>query len=189
MIGPALPSEVQQQIRQKLEHPFDLMMEAVAFRLGQLRQGEVRHYALVPKAEYWGIRIFAGDVAAIADFTAGRGPSLSYVSFVGMQRHGMDEAIEAIDRALIGRSPAASPIIGYFSLQDPNLAWVNLVLFENQATLESWIDATKHADDWATAAALFSDIEKSVGTITCANGSVILEPHRLVVRNYDATAV
>jgi len=189
MIGSALPIEVQRQIREKLEHPFDLMMEAVAFRLGQLRQNEVRHYALVPKAEYWGIRIYAGDVAAIADFMAGRGPRLSYVSFVGIHRHGMDEAIEAIDRALIGKSPAASPILGYFSLQDPELAWVNLVLFEDQETLLSWVDATKHADDWATAAALFSDIEKSVGTISCADGSVVLEPHRLVVRNYDATAV
>ena len=183
----ALSPEVRRHIRAKLEHPFDLMLEAVAYRLDQLVQDEVRHYILVPKAEYWGIRIYAGDLAAIRAFMEGTGPKLSYVSFVGAHRRGMEEAIEVVDRALIGRFPEDSPILGYFSLQDPELAWVNLVLFKDEDTLLSWVGATQHAADWATAAALFSEIEKSVGTISYVGGAVVLEPKRLVVRNYDAT--
>lgn len=188
MIPSSLGAEQQAQIRQSLEHPFDLMMEAIEYRMTTLREHDVRHFALIPEAEYREIRIYVSDLVKLRRFLDGSQPPLAYVSFIGDQRDDMGEAIEATDRALIGASPADSPIIGYFSLQDPLLAWVNLVLFDDLDTLSSWVDKTKHADDWARAAAYFTGIEKSVGHIRYHDGAIAIEPLRFVVRDYEVTA-
>lgn len=181
-----LAPELQARIRAELEHPFDLMIEAVEFRFDQIREMDVRHYDLVPVAEYQKIRIYVSDLARLRGFLDGDGPAMTYVSFIGNQRQGTEAVIEATDRALIGRSPTASPVVGYFSLQDPQLAWVNLVLFEDDETLASWVAGTRHADDWSRAAAMFSGIEKSLGSIQVVDGCVRLDPHRFMVRDYDA---
>lgn len=182
---PLMTADVQQAIRSALEHPFSLIMEAVSFRLDRIQEHEVRLYELIPKAEYSCIRIYVSDVTKIRTFLSSADMELSYVSFVGKQRQGMDALIEATDRTLIATSPADSPIIGYFSLQDPQLAWVNLVLFDDAETLGSWVRATAHADDWAKAAALFTGVEKSIGNARFTHGKVTLDPQRLVSRNYE----
>lgn len=188
MTAELLTAEAQENLRSTLEHPFSLIVEAVAYRIDGIRDHEVRLFDLIPQAEYSCIRIYVSDVAKVRAFISGEGPTLSYVSFVGNQRSGMESAIEATDRALIGSSPGESPIIGYFSLQDPQLAWVNLVLFDDSESLGAWVRATRHAEDWTKAAALFSGVEKSIGEVRCSQGRVELDPHRLVTRNYDVVA-
>lgn len=183
-----LDEPARRRLRRRLEHPFDLIMEAVEYRLGEIREHEVRLYTLVPEAEYSRIRIFVSDLDKVREFIAGRAPVLAYVSFVGEQRPGMGETIETIDRALIESSPAGSPIVGYFSLQDPQLDWVNLVLFDDLESLSAWLGATDHASDWATAAAMFTRVEKSIGQVRCVGRRVTIEPRRLVERFYDAPA-
>lgn len=184
-----LSVEIRSRLRERLEHCFSLMFEAVDYRRNVIREYDVRHFDLIPVAEYQIIRIYVSDLARVEELLDGRGGPLAYVSFIGNHRDGVLQAVEATDRALIGATPKESPILGYFSLQDPNLAWVNVVLFEDMETVEQWVTLTKHADDWAKAAAFFSEIEKSVGFLEYDGYRVTLEPLRLVVRNYDATTV
>ncbi|MBT8200197.1 MAG: hypothetical protein KJO36_06740 [Acidimicrobiia bacterium] len=185
----ALSMEVRTELCKRLEHCFDLMFEAVDYRMDVLREHDVRRFSLVPVAEYQVIRIYASDLAKVRRVLDGSADALAYVSFIGNHREGMDEAVEATDRALIGASPSDSPILAYFSLQDPELAWVNVVLFEDMATVERWVKATKHKDDWAKAASFFSEIEKSIGYLSYDGSATTLDPMRLVVRNYETTVV
>lgn len=163
-------------------------MEAIEYRMATLREHDVRHFALIPEAEYREIRIFVSDLPKLRRFLDGDQPPLAYVSFIGNQRADMGAAVEATDRALIGASPAESPILGYFSLQDPLLAWVNLVLFDDLDTISAWLEKTKHADDWTRAAAFFTGIEKSVGFMRYDDGAVGIEPLRFVARDYEVSA-
>jgi hypothetical protein len=180
-----LAADVEAQLCERLEHCFDKMLEAVDYRLDVLVDHEVRHFDLIPVAEYQTIRIFTSDVEEIERLLSGKGSKLAYVSFIGEHRPGVMEAVEATDRALIGASPADSPILGYFSLQDPNLAWINLVLFDSLETVGEWVKATSHADDWELAASYFTKIEKSIGYMQYRNGSTELQPMRLVMRDYE----
>ncbi len=184
-----LSVEVRARLCDRLEHCFDLMFEAVDYRMDVLREHDVRHFRLVPVAEYQVIRIYASDLVKVRQILDGSADSLAYISFVGRHSDGVDEAVEATDRALIGASPSHSPILAYFSLQDPELEWINLVLFESMGTVERWVTATSHKEDWAKAASFFSEIEKSIGYLSFDGSTTTLEPMRLVVRNYDATVV
>ncbi len=184
----SLSKEVQAGIQTRLEHPFSLMFEAVIYRLAILREEQIATFELIPEAEYKNIRIYVSNLAKIRRLITGELTEMAYVSFIGDHRPGALSAVEAVDRALIGSSPKSSPIIGYFSLQDPMQAWVNLVLFDDLEMLSRWVKATGHADDWSKAAEFFSAIHKSVGRLRYADGQVSLEPVRMTVRDYDAVA-
>jgi len=181
-----LSPEVRSSVCDRLQHCFDLMMEAVEYRLDVIKNHDVRQFVLIPAADYQSIRIYTSDVDKIRRLLSGEGSQLAYVSFIGQHRPGVMEAVEATDLALIGNSPKESPILGYFSLQDPNLAWINLVLFDDLDVVARWVSATKHADDWAKAAAFFTEIEKSIGHFDYSDGRVQLDPMRFIVRDYDA---
>ncbi len=176
------------RVRTLLKRPFELMLEAVEYRLDSIVEHDIRHFELIPHAAYERIRIYVSNLPLIRAVIAGRSTPLAYVSFIGCQRDGVDEAVEATDRALIGASPATAPIVGYFSLQDPDRAWVNLVLFEGFEQLDEWVRTTGHADDWQRAAGFFTKIEKSVGTFTYASSGATISPMRVVNRDYVAAA-
>ncbi len=184
-----LSVDVRIRLCERLQHCFDLMLEAVDYRVDVLKEHEVRHFNLIPVADYQLIRIYVSDIEKLRQLLGGTSSTLAYVSFIGHHREGVMDAVEATDRALIGASPKDSPILGYFSLQDPDLEWINLVLFDDMETVERWVLATKHKDDWAKAASYFSEIEKSIGYLTYDGAATTLDPMRLVVRNYDATTV
>ena len=180
-----LPSQVRLALCNRLEHSFDKMFEAVEFRLDILHDFDVRHFDLIPAGEYETIRIYTSDVEKVRALVSGGGQRVAYVSFIGSHHPGVMDEVEATDRALIGKSPADSPILGYFSLQDPYLAWVNLVLFNDMDTVNRWVSATSHADDWKLAASFFTEIEKSIGYLEYRDGRTVLEPMRLVTRDYQ----
>lgn len=170
---------------ERLEHCFGKMFEAVGYRLDRLEERDVRHFDLIPVAEYQTIRIFLSDLHKMRVLLSGDGPTVAYVSFIGSHRPGVTDAIEATDRALIGKSPRDADILGYFSLQDPQLAWVNLVLFDDTETINRWVAATAHAEDWKLAASYFTTIEKSIGFLDYDSTGIHLQPMRLVTRDYE----
>lgn len=188
MTPEVLSPEEEVRVRTLLERPFGLMLEAVEYRIDSIVEHDIRHFELIPHAAYERIRIYVSNLPLMRSVLEGRSAPLAYVSFIGCQRAGVDEAVEATDRALIGASPSTAPIVGYFSLQDPNRAWVNLVLFEGFEQLDEWVRTTGHADDWRRAAGFFTKVEKSVGVFTYASGVAGITPMRVVIREYAEAA-
>ncbi|MEM9693826.1 MAG: hypothetical protein AAGA56_14865 [Myxococcota bacterium] len=181
-----LDSERAAAIRQRLEHPFELMFEAIRYRLSAIVAEDIRLFDLVPEREYRSIRIYVSQLSRIRSLMSAQGDRLGYVSFIGTHRSGVQQEVEEVDRTLVRLSSPTAPILGYFSLQDPRLAWINLVLFDDLEAIAEWVRATHHADDWSHAASFFHAIDKSLGWLDTTKGSVTLEPSRAILRDYDA---
>ncbi len=181
-----LPDATVESIRTRLEHPFDLMLEAVAFRMQSLVEEEVQLYELIPEREYKDIRIYVSDLNKLRRLLTDADYEIGYVSFVGESRDGAMEAIEKVDRALILSASEDSPILCYFSLQDPQLSWINLVLFDDLSAVSNWVAVTNHKAHWEEAASFFHAIHKSIGSIRLVEGRAKIQPKKLTVRNYDA---
>jgi hypothetical protein len=182
----ALPAATVESIRKRLEHPFELMLEAVAFRMESLIEEEVQLYELIPAREYKDIRIYVSDLSKLRRLLADPEYEIGYVSFVGESRTGAMAAIEKIDRALILSASEDSPILCYFSLQDPELSWINMVLFDDLSAVSKWVTLTNHKAHWEKSASFFHAIHKSLGSIRVVDERVQLEPVQITVRNYDA---
>jgi len=162
------------------------MFEAVEYRIDALVKDEVRLYRLIPEAEYRSIRIYVSDLVKLRLLLDRDDYEVAYVSFIGKHRPDLMAEVEKMDCALIRSSPASSPILGYFSLQDPQHAWINLVIFDDLESVARWVRETHHADDWERAASYFHSIDKSLGTLCYRAGAVTLRPSQVIVRNYDA---